>query len=358
MRPFQGKITAMKAAPFRLSATLILILTTILLGTGCHGAVNTPETLQSVDASSTQAGTPIEPAFIPTDTPSPALVWLVIKPDDGEHYLEQISVRLRDLAARSGYGFRETESLADNDLQDAKAVFWYGDPADIQPLAASAPQVPFVLISTATIEPAANLSQVHLSAARVSFIAGLTAILIAPDRRAGGLFPAEDPLSAQRIDAFNNGARYLCGRCVPVYAPVVFFPLTGSVSGGQGFEAWKAAFDELDQSRIESLYLTPEAASWEMLDYLDSQGVVVVGTAAPSEGYASLWAATVIQDPAAALENLWPQLLETEAPSRVVNAPIILQDVNELILTPGRRGLVEKIAAELTAGWIEPLSVP
>lgn len=348
----------MKAALPRLKGILLSALIILILASGCTGAVNTAVTQPPADDIPTPTGTPDKASPVPSDTPAPNLVRLVVKAGDGADYTDEISARLRELASQAGYAVEQSESLTESELQNTIAVFWIGDPAELNPLAASAPQIPFVLIGSDKPEPAVNISEIHMSADRVSFIAGLVAILIAPDRRAGGLFSADDPLSPQRMDAFNNGARYFCGRCVPVYAPVVFFPLTSAVSGGQGDEAWKAAFDELNQNRIESLYLPPEAASREMLDYLTGQSVRLVGTASPPEGYASMWAATVTQDPVAALEELWPHLSATGTPGHVINAPIVLRDVNDLLLPPGRQDLVEKIAAELAAGWIEPLSVP
>jgi hypothetical protein len=342
----------------RLRSIFILVLSIALLASGCNGAGATPSIQPTSSGLSPQPETPDVLTVIPSDTPAPARVWLVVQSGTAGDYVDGISAKLSELAAQSGYSFEQIETLSESDLKNARAVFWYGDPADFNRLTASAPQTPFVLIGSAGAKTAANVSQILLSPARVSFVAGLVAILTAPDRRAGGLFSADDPLHPQRIDAFNNGARYLCGRCVPVYAPVFFFPVTSAVAGGQSYEAWKVAFDQLDQNRIESLYLPPEGASREMLDYLAGQSVVVVGSAAPPEGYSSIWAATVDQNPAAALETLWPDLFSAEAAGKTIDAPIVLRDINDLILTPGRRSLVERIAAELTAGWIEPLSVP
>jgi len=160
------------------------------------------------------------------------------------------------------------------------------------------------------------------------------------------------------MDAFSNGARYLCGRCVPVYAPVISFPLTTSVSESHAFEGWKNAFDELNQNRIQSLYLPPQAATTELLDYLASQSVLLVGSSTPLEGYTSIWAATVRLDTITALEDMWADLLQPDTGPKVVNAPVVIGDINEQLLTPGKLGLVEKVAADLASGWIAPLSLP
>ncbi len=336
----------------------ILLLIFALILAGCNGAPATSGDQPGVTETAPSPLASLEPPPLPTNTPAPGKIALVAQPGAGAEYAGEVNARLSELAAQSGLLFEQIEIQSESDLESVRAVFWIGDASSFAQLAASSPEIPFVLIGSEEVPSGANVSQIRLSPLRASFVAGLITILIASDRRAGGLFPADDPLNSQLTDAFVNGARYLCGNCAPIYAPLVFFPLTGAVAGGGGFDAWKAAFDQMDQSRVEALYLASEGVTSEMLDYLKSQSVVVVGSAAPPEGYAALWAATVTLDPAVALEDIWAALSPPDAGAQVVDAPVVVRDVNESILSPGKLQLVEKITAELEAGLISPLSVP
>ncbi len=337
---------------------LILLLSFGLILVSCNGVPSTPGGQPSPTETASTPGEILEPSPTTTSTPQPGRILLVIQTGIEAEYAGDVSSRLSELASQSSLRFEQSDALAGNEPGSTRAVFWIGDAAEFSRQAAASAQIPFILIGPEEAEPGANVSQILVSPLHASFVAGLITILIAPDRRAGGLFSADDPLSPQLMDAFTNGARYLCGNCAPIYAPVVFFPLTSTAAAGQGIDAWKAAFDQLDQNRIETLYLPAQGASREMLDYLKSQGVVVVGSAPPPEGYSSLWAATVTQDPAAAVDQIWEMLFQFGSSAQSVDAPVMVTDFNESILTPGKLQLVEKVAAELKAGMIAPLSVP
>ncbi len=341
-----------------LKTVMIAMVFFALIVSACHGAASTKQPGVSTTPSAALE-TPAEPTPLPSPTTAPGKVWLVAPPGSDASLVEGIHGKLGELADKEGYSLDQTDNLTTSQLdQNTKIVVWLGENADIANLAGTAPQTHFIMIGPGQGEPTANLSLINTSNTRVSFIAGLIATLVAPDRRSGGLFSADDPLDAQLQDSFANGGRYLCGRCTPIYAPVVFFPVTTSVSPSLRLDGWKAGFDSLNQNRIEVLYIPPLAATPDFLTYLNGQGVAVVGSAAPPDGFSNQWVATVSQDVISPLVQLWPELMQTEGTGKAINAPIVMTDINDQRLTPGKLELAKEVAADLAAGYISPLSVP
>ena len=89
-----------------------------------------------------------------------------------------------------------------------------------------------------------NLSVVRQLEVQRTFMAGYITTLIAPDWRAAGLLP-DAPADLQ--DAFINGGRYWCGRCIPMYAPLVLFPLAGTQPAGTDAAGWQSTLQDLQK---------------------------------------------------------------------------------------------------------------
>jgi hypothetical protein len=70
-----------------------------------------------------------------------------------------------------------------------------------------------------------NLSVITTQAQDLAFMGGYLTTLIAEDWRSSGLIPNDTGLGLDYKDAFENGARYLCGLCVPYWAPLLYFPV-------------------------------------------------------------------------------------------------------------------------------------
>jgi hypothetical protein len=114
---------------------------------------------------------------------------------------------------------------------------------------------------------------------------------------------------AQLQDAFINGGRYWCGRCIPLYPPVVSFPLVAVQPAATGAAGWQGAVTQQQKSVLEAIYLSPAAQSPELLKTLFAQKLVLLGTQAPAAEIRSRWVATLRFDPLPALQKLWPGLL-------------------------------------------------
>jgi hypothetical protein len=238
-----------------------------------------------------------------------------------------------------------------------KIVIWLGTANGISELAAGAPQVQFVAITTSNLQAGANLSIIHTRPEDVIFISGYISTLIAPDWRGAGLLPSDGPLGDQIQTVFTNGGRFFCGRCAPAYAPVVLFPVSAALPSGSDASSWQAAFDELNGNVIEVLYVSDAAVSPELLAMLNDLDITLIGSQTPGEEILSNWAATVQMDGTALLETLWPSLIAGQG-GTLLETPVTLRDVNPDKLSPGRQELVATMIANLQSGLVNPDSVP
>lgn len=334
-----------------LAAVSLIVL---LVLSACNGQA---PTVATVTATPGDDPTPVleDPTQVPSPTSPPGWVWLVATAGADNASQTSIQTWLASQAALAGLQFERVEAYPVGDTAPTpRIVVFLEAPEDAANLAASAPNTQFLIVTDQNIEPANNLTIIRNPAVQQAFIAGFIATLVAPDFRSGGLFSGEDGISQE---AYLNGGRYLCGRCIPVYAPVVLFPQVNTLNLDGGSLAWKEAFDTLNLNRIQVLFVPPQTLEAEFLEYLISLNIKLLGTQLPAEEYRSAWVATVAADLQGALDQAWPGLVAGEG-GKTIAASLQLNDVNDSLLTPGKLGMVEKLMDELRGGWIEPLSVP
>jgi hypothetical protein len=274
-------------SPFALS---LVILMACLLISAC-----TPGTQASIPPTEPVDPTPAvnEPSQAsPTPSlPAPQARILFVTGNESSAQVEEIKAKLNEIATQNNLLLESTQGLDPAQLDaSARLVVFLSVPEGLESLLASAPDQQFLVISQAEINPAANLSTIRVQPSDRAFLAGMITAMLSPDWRSGGLFPTEQPEIA---GAFQNGGHYLCGRCVPVYAPVVFFPVTGGTAAGSPPVAWQGAFDELQKNRLEALYISPEAQSPELLQSLSDKGIILLGGQAPGDAKPASWAVTL-----------------------------------------------------------------
>ncbi len=339
-----------------LPSRLLLLALIFALLSACNQSAQT--TASPSPNPSTQP-TDLQPAETSTPTALPGVVWLVLPAGVEPQTVQVLQTWLEQKSASAGLTFeiKDPSALNSNPENLRLAVFAAPDAAAAG-WAAAYPQIRVILLDDPETQPAANLSVVRPASVNQAFVAGFITTLVAPGCRSAALFDQNDPRVSQLQDAFLNGGRYFCGRCAPVYAPIVFFPQAGTLSLSDGVEAWKSAFDALQQNRIETLYLPHTAAlDTQFLDYLAAQNVTVLTGYAPPDGYAERWIASIQTDAQPALENLW-QEWQSGAAGKAVQPTIKLSNINPQRLTEGKLRLVGKLITELQDGWIAPLSVP
>lgn len=332
---------------------LFLLLTLAVLLVSC----GTPTLTEGVTPSSPAQPTPADSATlaVPTDTPPPTPPPGLVLLAGAEVFPPEIQAASQSLAAESGWTLDTAPTLeAANLLPQTRLIVWLGDPAQARSLAEAAPQVRVIAFHSAAVEPTDNLSWIVADANQQAFLAGYLGMLVTDDWRSAGILPGEPPALTE---AFQNGGRYLCGRCIPLYSPIVEFPVAASLPAGSPASAVLDAIGELNrQYYLETLFIHPQISSPELLAPLVGQDYRYIGLQSPPPELKSQWVATVTFDLAAALRLAWPAV-DAESGGAIFTAPLVLQDVNEDILTEGKLGLLTPVLQDLQNGLIYPLFI-
>lgn len=336
--------------------SLAILLTSFLLLAACAAPTQpttSPQATALPQETSTGASTPatVEPSPTVAET---SRVIVVAPKGQGE----AVAAAVKDLASQSGLSVIESEGLAAGDLSPAvKVVVSTGAPENLDQLLQASPATQFVVISPSGLQnKAANLSVINQNAEDAAFLAGYLGALVSRDWRVAGLLPSDTPLGDALPEAFLNGARYWCGRCIPIEPPVALFPLSASLPAASDPAAWNAAVAELQKKVLDVVYIAPEATTPALLDSLAQQDFRLIGSIPPPPEIQSHWVATVGIDPAASLKTLWPDLLSGKGGQKLT-ARVAVSAVNDQWLTPGRQRLVNELLDQLEKGLISPKTV-
>ena len=339
------------------------ILSVILLGVlfigGCTGPGNSTDptpTAEAVIEIATATAPPIEETATPE--PEPARVILVGSQEKYPQFFQQVQSMLQELAASAGLSFEVRPEIGDLNLSaNLGIVVFLGAPADLENLVSSSTQTQFVLVSAQDRQPTENLSVVRLHPDREAFLAGYLSTLIAADWRAGGILPSDSEIGGDFTVAFQNGGRYLCGICATQFSPYTNFPVVAALPAGSDYASWQYGVEELEKLVLYSLYVSPEAASMDMFSLLAGKGIVLVGGQTPPQEMLPLWAATVTQDVSGPLRQVFPGVVNGQG-GQVVDASLMVTDVNTELYSEGRQRLVAELIPVLENGAVYTLNVP
>lgn len=291
----------------------------------------------------------------PTVTPTPAKVVLVMTDDSALQPLRELVSRL---ALENGLQLEQRGDVQSGDVMpEWKIVIFSTPPANLNELVNAAPGTQFLTFSSVELSPSPNLSVIFSRADWQAFVAGYLTTLVAFDWRTAAFLPSDLPESAVMSDAFRNGQYYFCGRCTTYYAPYASFPLIITLPLASSAEEWKLAAGPVQQNYAYGVYVAPQIANADFLNYLASFNITLLGGQTPPPEILSNWAVTLQFDTLTLLESLWTELVAGQG-GKMVTAEFRLADVNPTLLTPGRQMLVEKVIQELQEGVISPLSPP
>lgn len=312
----------------------------------------------------TATPTPVEPSATPTltptltPTPSPRVV--LYAPDGADDALrDALKSRLDTLAGDAGMQVDVRPALSAADLTaDVRAVVVLAPAANLAELTAAAPQIGFAAFGVEEVQPSANLSVIALGssdARQQAFLAGYTAALVTVDWRMGVILVNSAPDSPAVQEGFVNGAYYLCNFCNPVYPPYVAYPQIAEMNSPAD---WQTAADTLIAQGVLTVYVPASASSPDLLTYLNSKGIKMIGSSTPSSDLTANWVASVQGGSAdSVLESIWKDLLASKGGANL-SAVLGLTDLNPDVLTPGKMAMVNGVISQLSGGWIDPASVP
>lgn len=305
------------------------------------------------------------PTVAPSQTPLPTatiiptastpLAILVVPADMPQSASDLYQKTVYDLAQASGFRFQVRNTLTQQDVADPtlKVVIAFPPEPGIATLAPTAPHVQFLTVNIENITAGGNVSvlaannQTELPA----FLAGYTLAMLTTEYHIGMLYPEGDDNAVRAVNAFNNGMRYYCGLCKRLYFTAVDYPTFLSIPTTEDVKLHGGYANVLINDRdVDSLYIYPSIATADLLSYVGTQGVLLIGTSMPSTRPGG-WVMTISSDSVKAIQIAWPQLIAGQG-GQNVQAPLGLADVDPNILPDGKLAQVKIVLNELLAGRI------
>jgi len=264
-----------------------------------------------------------QPTALPTPLPSPDRVVLVAPADLDPVLLADAETTLRELAASYSLEFEKREKVIANEVTpDMKVVVFLSQPDNLGSLASGAPGTQFVAIMNEYWNPGQNVTVIRKRDDHLAFMAGYLAALLAPNFRVGALLTAEDPALSQ---AFANGVNYYCGICASQLNPLNRYPFISTQPAASPVSAWQAGFESINVNKINVLFVAREAASPELLAYLATLDIAMIGNQSPPSEGKPKWVATLYSDGMAPIREIWPDLVAGKG-GKVLNAAIKIFD--------------------------------
>ncbi|MBN2548750.1 MAG: hypothetical protein JXB15_06320 [Anaerolineales bacterium] len=325
----------------------------------CHAAATGSPTAALTATQGVATGEPPTPTSIassPTPTLPPARAILLAPPGADASLVQTLQAELTDLSAQAGLLFERREQVTAAELGPQVQILVALPPdTGLAELAAASPQTQFLAVGIGGLQAAQNLSLVAAQGERPDrqgFLAGYLATVITDDWRVGVISLADNPAGRAARQAFTNGVIFYCGLCRPVYPPFYEYPLYVEIPGGASQADQQAAADILINSAVKTVYVVPGAGDENLLAYLASLGINIIGGMTPPDVAKGQWVASIQVDILDAVRQVWMEILDGKGGlSR--EASLHLADINPALLSPGRQRLVETILAELTADYID-----
>jgi len=330
----------------------------ILLLTGCGG--NGENTVSPGEGTVTAVS---EPTLIPTSTPTqltPVGV-LLTPPGSDQGLIDDLNPIVGNYIRDLGLRFQVLINLSPDDFQqeEYQIVVVLVPFPDLQALAESAPDTKFLAVGFNDLAPTANLSILHSGGGDYDiqgFIAGYIAALITPDWRVGALSMQENPDALAARDGFRTGVKYYCGLCNPKYSPTginYLYPKYIDLPVDATDSQISANVDFMVDRVVNTYYIVPGVGTPLMYRMLTAYEKNIIGSGSDFlEEYKDYWVVSLEYDLVGALEEFWPQFMETDSGLEHIS-PLLLADINYDLLTEGKVIAVEKILEEVSQGYIK-----
>ena len=329
----------------------------LLLLASCGGtpaSESPPPTIISPGAEPTPLP---EPTTIPTATALPATAVLWAPPEADQTLVQKIQETISQSATEVGMRFQVHIALS-LDLINAEDVQWVialAPAVGLNDLVIATPQVRYLAIGVEGLNAAPNLSVIAAAGDapdQQGFIAGYLAAVTTPDWRIGVISIADTEAGQLARRSFITGAKFFCGFCSPTYPPFHEYPLYVHLNGAAAAAEWQAAADLLLQKNVEVIFIAPGAGDENLLRYLASSEIRIMGAASPPDDLLIAWVATLGYQPLDAFTTFWPEFVAGSG-GRTVSVPLSLSDVNFNWVSPGQLHLVEDMLAEVQSGYIQ-----
>ncbi len=332
---------------------LFMLVAVALLVSACEKPTEAP----LLPTPPEESATPLAETPVPTAVPA-----RMILVDPAGLNSAEIDAYLSSFAAENGL-ILEKVTTPEIPAQGAetKIVVFLAAPANLADVVTASPDTQFIVSGAVDSQPLPNLSVIQTRAEDLVFMAGYLTMQISWDWRTAALIPNDVVHAADKVNAFENGARYVCGQCTPYYAPIVYFPLLAQEAMNASIEAWDVQITTLAQHFVNSYFVDASMATPGILDRLLGlsddiyNNVYLIGMdTSPAEQFTALIGFDILP----ALQQITPQALagtggvETDALVRIV------LNRDETVVTPAKTDNFNRVAQDLADGIIIPLSIP
>lgn len=333
--------------------TLLIIL--ILLLTGCaSGAPSTAEATSARFATQIEVTATPRPTAGPTLTPPAPLVILVVPADMNEVQSKAYQKAVYDLAQAQGYRFMVLNQLTTAELEPSlKVVIDLSPDNDIASLAASAPQTQFLAINLPGVQPGSNISILggeKTGIDKLAFMAGYIGAMITQDYHTGILVRKGSPDADAIHSAFRAGQQYFCGLCNPYAGPFEKYPLLQDIPEDAKPGEYGAYADILIHKQVDTMFLEPGVDIPELLQYLQTVGVLMIGTQTPTKAVSG-WVVTLQPNYLEAMKAAFPELAAGQG-GKAFPAPLSFNDANTDLFGLGKQNNARQVLDNLLQGFI------
>lgn len=336
----------------KISVFIVLVILITLLS-GCQNQPPSSLPTDSIDQLPSPEVTLTPTSFEPTETPNPRMLILIPDEKTRESITDQISDFLQQFAQENNLLFEKSTSVSEINLEDTEIIVIENPGPEELDLAAQSSKTKLIYISDKDNQLSENEFQVLTQPGQKTFIAGYLAALITTDWRTGGLLPSGIVHSTEYWQIFQNGTKYLCGRCTPVYAPVIPFPVTLEISEAAGEQEVISGYEELQANRLEAIYIPSEFLSSPLVAMIEQAGVKLISTPSNSEGLSDLADIVIDEDIISPLRTL---VTQSDLESQIIKTSIKITDKSESI-TQGRQENLDNLINNIEEGFISPYTI-
>jgi hypothetical protein len=233
--------------------------------------------------------------------------------------------------------------------------------ADVNTLVAAAPNTLFLAVGIRDLETADNLLAIGSEGERPDqngFMGGYIAAMLTQYWRVGVISIEDTPEGQAARQGFTNGVTYFCGLCRSGVPPFYEYPLFIGLPEGSSDDEWRQVASFLVNRLVETIFVAPGAGGDDLLRYLASSGVKVIGSTAPPEGVADQWITSIRRPDINGLyAQLWPRLLAGDT-GEILPLPIILADSNEANFGLGKQMEANLVLEQVLDDFIDPGATP
>lgn len=234
------------------------------------------------------------------------------------------------------------------------------DPA-ISQLSSSYPEIQFIAIGSVNLDRRDNLSLLGPDGFRqdqLAFLAGYLSAVLTFDWRIGAI--SDVPVETRPIIdiSFTNGVKFYCGLCQLSYPPFHTYPIHAFIESEDPEQEWLDVADFMLSNSVDTVFLYAHELNLSAATLLTENDVVFLGITSPPESLRSNWIATLRMSPELVLESRWDETVNDNG-GWIEPIPIVLENINNELLSEGKQKFFEQILFDVFAGFIEPsVSLP